>query len=79
MTSIALTVAASIVPNPQFSAAWKTQWRNASFIKFANFQIAVFRRELDGQPRHSPTQHPSGPRWREQLIPPPAYESYRSV
>jgi hypothetical protein len=30
----------SIVPNPQFSAAWKTQWRNASFIKFTNFQIA---------------------------------------
>jgi len=37
----------SIVPNPQFPAAWKTQWHNASLIKFANFQIAIFRRELD--------------------------------
>jgi hypothetical protein len=36
-----------IVPNPQFSTAWKTQWHNASLIKFANFQIAVFRSELD--------------------------------
>ena len=38
----------SIVPNPQFSAAWKTQWHDAGLIKFANFQTAVFRRELDG-------------------------------
>ena len=36
-----------IVPNPQFSTAWKTQWHNAGLIKFANFQIAIFRRELD--------------------------------
>jgi hypothetical protein len=36
-----------IVPNPQFSTAWKAQWHNASLIKFANFQIAIFRRELD--------------------------------
>ncbi len=41
-------VGPSIVPNPQFSAAWKTQWHNAGLIKFANFQIAIFRRELDG-------------------------------
>ena len=27
----------SIVPNPQFSAAWKTQWRNATLIEFADF------------------------------------------
>jgi hypothetical protein len=45
----------SIVPDAQFSAAWETQRHNASFIKFADFQIAIFRRELDGQPRHSPT------------------------
>jgi hypothetical protein len=31
----------------QFSAAWKTQWHNASLIKFANLQNAIFRRELD--------------------------------
>jgi hypothetical protein len=37
----------SIVPKPQFSTAWKTQWHDASLIKFANFQIAIFRRELD--------------------------------
>jgi hypothetical protein len=37
----------SIVPNSQFPAAWKTQWHYASLIKFANFQIAIFRRELD--------------------------------
>jgi putative restriction endonuclease len=38
----------SIVPNPQFSAAWKPQWHNAGLIKLANFQNAIFRRELDG-------------------------------
>jgi hypothetical protein len=32
----------------QFSAAWKTQRHNAGLFKFANFQIAIFRRELDG-------------------------------
>jgi hypothetical protein len=37
----------SIVPSPQFSTARKTQWHDASLIKFANFQIAIFRRELD--------------------------------
>jgi hypothetical protein len=37
-----------IVPNPQFSAAWKPEWRNAGFMDFADFQIAVFRRELNG-------------------------------
>jgi hypothetical protein len=37
----------SIVPSPHFSTAWKTQWHNASLINFANFQIAIFRRELD--------------------------------
>ena len=36
-----------IVPTPRFSAAWKTRWHNAGLIKFANFQIAIFRRELD--------------------------------
>jgi hypothetical protein len=41
-------VGPSNVPNPQFWAAWKTQWHNAGLIKFANFQIAIFRRELDG-------------------------------
>jgi hypothetical protein len=40
-------IGARIVPNPQISTAWKTQWHNAGFIKFANFQIAIFRRELD--------------------------------
>jgi hypothetical protein len=39
--------AQAFVPNPQFPAAWKTQWHNAGLIKFANFQIAIFRRELD--------------------------------
>ena len=33
--------------NPRISAAWKTQWRNASLIEFTNFQLAIFRRELD--------------------------------
>jgi hypothetical protein len=47
----------SIVPDAQFSAARKTQRHNAGLIKFANFQIAIFRRELDGQPLHSPTRH----------------------
>ena len=37
----------SIVPSPQFSTAGKTQWDNARLINFANFQIAIFRRELD--------------------------------
>jgi hypothetical protein len=27
----------SIVPNPQFSTAWKAQWHNASLIEFADF------------------------------------------
>ena len=34
------------IVQPQFPAAWKTQWHNASLIKFANFQIAIFRREI---------------------------------
>ena len=66
----------SIVPDAQFSAARKAQWHNASFLKFADFQIAIFRRELDGQPRHSPTRHRLEPRARVQPIPPPAFESY---
>ena len=37
----------SIVPNPRSSAAWKTQWINPDLINVANFQIAIFRRELD--------------------------------
>jgi hypothetical protein len=37
----------SIVPNSQFSAAWKTQRHDAGLIKFANFQIAIIRSELD--------------------------------
>jgi hypothetical protein len=36
-----------IVPNPRFSATWKTPWHNAGLVNFANFQIAIFRRELD--------------------------------
>jgi len=36
-----------IVPNPRFSAAWKTRWQNAGLVNFANFQIAIVRRELD--------------------------------
>jgi hypothetical protein len=39
-------VGPSIVTTPQFSAAWKAQWHNAGLIKFANFQIAIFRREF---------------------------------
>jgi hypothetical protein len=39
--------AQALVPNPQFSTPWTTQWHNASLIKFANFQNAIFRRELD--------------------------------
>ena len=69
----------SIVPPTQFSTAWKTQWHNASLIKFANFQIAIFRRELDRQPPQSPTRHPCEPKERVRLTPPPANGSYRSV
>jgi hypothetical protein len=33
--------------NPPIFDGMKTQWHNASLIKFANFQNAIFRRELD--------------------------------
>jgi hypothetical protein len=43
-----LNVSKCLPGYPRFSAAWETQWRNPSLIKFANFQIAIFRRDLDG-------------------------------
>src|SRR3974390_2349524 len=40
-------VSPDIVPNPRFSAAWKTPGHDACLSNFANFQIEIFRRELD--------------------------------
>src|SRR3974390_2243577 len=40
-------ISPDIVPNPRFSAAWETPQHDACLGNFANFQIAIFRRELD--------------------------------
>jgi hypothetical protein len=37
----------SIIPDPQFSTAWKAQWHNASLIKFANLLGSVATAQPD--------------------------------
>lgn len=43
-------VGPNVEPNVGFTTAWKAPRRDAGLVYFANFQIAVLRRELDGQP-----------------------------
>ena len=47
-----------IVPNARSAAAREVQRQNAGLIEFADFQIAIFRRELDGEPSHGPIRRP---------------------
>jgi len=51
-------VGPGIVPNARSAAAWEVQRQNAGLIEFADFQIAIFRRELDGEPSHGPIRRP---------------------
>jgi len=40
--------AQALYQSPDFSAAWKTQWRSARVAEFTDFHISIFRRDLDG-------------------------------
>jgi hypothetical protein len=45
----------NIVPNAQFSTAWKTHWHNAGLIKFANFKSQSSGASWIGS--HGPARH----------------------
>lgn len=43
-------VGPNVEPNVGLTTAWEAPCRDAGLVYSANLQIAVFRRELDGQP-----------------------------
>jgi hypothetical protein len=43
-------VGPDVKPNVRLAAAWKTRRHDSALASFADFQIAILRRELDGQP-----------------------------